>query len=817
MTRTTSTPPNSAHASNGISKEKSAEPYVSEVLDEVVPPTEERIRSAAAGINWLFDNFDYDIQTFLFVGLKDGKRHQPVRCFTRTEKDKALASAVRFNNDGYDVYFMVNEGDGVKHEGKKVPRSHESVKNLSKLFLDTDNCPIDSVMDYLKSINLTPHFQIESSPGKYHLHFFLDKEEKTAKNITHWKAIQGIMHRLGDITIQNPTKALGMDNTMTDYAKVLRVPGFFHIEKKFEVRITDSNDIPPYTLEEMFAYTNAEDFLNYNKETHGSNLPSNVPSLTDTETIGAGGRFAALQSLALHLANSPAPFADKLGTFTLFARSRLDNADKIYVDENNLLTGKALDLFHSAVSKVEQEYQQQEAGSILTTATALEDEDSTHNKGPDPWHLPDEFYLSAPNGFGDVVRQVMDFSLYPCAALSFGVFLTGLSILKAKTHLTPKGSSPALYTLNVAISSFGKGDPFTLLQNMFVKNGMRSVIGNKIRSDRGIYTQLKAGDGHALFLLDEVAPLLKAIQKEDAATHHAYISEALLQLYSAGALKGVSFGKSATTGKKGEEEIIIDNPMVAICGFTVPSEFKKMFTLDSISKGLFQRFIPIIPEMRYVEENPNANKEGVVDSPLFRPYIEAQELDSEGNPVPSLQTGTRERMRYSKEAAAYSTQINADYRKRMISLAMEGEKDHFAALYGRLGEQIERVATVLSHGEIDLATLEWAHRFIDSRHQATLAQVGLGMFATAADKGIQREQLVVKALARYCKDYRVALASKTKFFKSVRRHFQDLREFEQVVTSLEAQGELEIVRNHKAQDDKAGRPGTYLKLQITFD
>lgn len=810
MKQPSSTPTNSSNSyANGLN---GTSEFISEVLGN---DTVDLKQQALLGISWVFDNFDYDIHTFQFVGKdKTGKSSSPVRTFSKSQQDLAFKTCLDFNQKGFNVYFMVNEGDGIIHEGKKIPRSYDSVKEISKCFIDTDNCPYSKVQEYLHWLNLTPQFVIQTSKNKYHLHFFIEPVEKTSQNILKWNAVQAMLHRLGDASIKNPSKTLGTDATMSDYSKILRVPGFFHIAAKTEVLIHEASDIPPYTLDELFELTKAQEYLDYNQEQYQSNTPPNVPSLTDTELISKGERFQALQSLALHLANSSAPYLDKLGTFTLFTRYRLENTDEVYLDSIQNLTDKSLDLFNSAIQKVDKENTQAQLSDIQTP-------ESTDT--PSPWHLPDSFYLNAPNGFGDVVKQVMDLSLYPCAALSFGVFLTGLSILKAKTHLTPKGSSPAIYTLNVAPSGFGKNDPMTLLQNLFVHNNMRNLISNEIRSDRGIYAQLESGNGFALFILDEVAPLLRVIQSTQAQTHHRNISKALLQLYSAGSLKGLSLGKLASSNsKKGEQEIVIDNPMLALCGFTVPSEFNKLFSSESVTTGLLQRFIPIVADIRHTEENPNADKTAIISSPLFSPYAQdATEFDENNEPVPSLQAGFsgRVKMQYTPEALERFNEISQHYRHKLIETAKDEEQSHISGLYSRLAEQIERVATTLSNEEIGLETLNWATVFIESRHKAVMSMVEGGLLdnGEAGSKGLIQEERVLKAIARECVENKTSIVSRRSVQQRVRKSFGSSKEFDQCISDLVNFGKIEAIKAYKDPKNPTSKTIAALKLQSVID
>lgn len=737
---------------------------------------------AANGINLIFDKFDYKIHTFQFLRPSSTQvSKSTTKTYTQAQRKLALSDSLKFNSQGYDVFFMVNEGDGIAH--KKIARSQASVVSLSKLYLDTDSCPIDKVNTYLTEIGLVPHLRIESSPGRFHLYFFLTEALKSQETIDKWQAISRIMHRLGDVTLHSPTK-LGMDATMHDYSKVLRIPGFLYPKKKCFVKLTEDNDLPLYDLDDLYLITKADEYISYNQTTYGTSQPSSVPDLNGTEIIEAGERFNTLQSLSMHLANQTFDDPTKFSLFSTFIQQRLDNSDEVYCTKSGALTDKSLALWKSANDKVHTE--------IVHNAEVMQERLAHINDPkPDPWHLPDEFYLNAPNGFGDIIRQVLEYSLYPCASLAFGTFITGLSILKSKTHLTPGGSSTALYTLNVAPAGYGKGDPMTLLQNTLIYHGMGKLISNEIRSDRGLYNHLAANDGTGIFIIDEVAPLLRTIQQKDASSHHAYISKALLSLYSAGAMKGISLGKLASSNtKKGEKEIVIDNPMLAVLGYTVPEEFYTLFNAASVAKGLFQRFIPIVTEIIDIPKNIKADKTAIIKSDLIRLPIQAQELDNDGNPVAPIETILRTRIPYSPDALKTFSEFESLYRSKLISTAKDSELCHTSGLYSRIAEQVERIATVLSQDEVNSEALEYAIAFMESRHKATLAIAGDTVLQGEGSRAMEKERLIIHAITRLCSEKESSVVSQRDIYFRVRRNFKDMRDFKQIIDEACENGKL---------------------------
>ena len=143
-----------------------------------------------------------------------------------------------------------------------------------------------------------------------------------------------MLHRLGSPTIKNPAKSIGTDATMNDYSKVLRVPGFRHISKGSYVFACEENDIPNYTLDDLFTLTNAQAYLDYEEEQSflRSDEPVEIPSLDPSlPKLKAGERFQALQTLSMHLANTTEQ-EEAYNTFYYFIRDRLDNPDNTYLD-----------------------------------------------------------------------------------------------------------------------------------------------------------------------------------------------------------------------------------------------------------------------------------------------------------------------------------------------------------------------------------------------------------------------------------------------------------------------------------------------------
>jgi len=110
----------------------------------------------------------------------------------------------KYNKRGYGIFLTVNETDG---QG----RTKKNIKKVRAVFADMDDAPVDinPIMDY------NPHLVVQSSPGKYHVYWFVSDVP-----IEHFESLQ-----------ESLIKTFGADPACKDVSRVLRVPGFFHCKK----------------------------------------------------------------------------------------------------------------------------------------------------------------------------------------------------------------------------------------------------------------------------------------------------------------------------------------------------------------------------------------------------------------------------------------------------------------------------------------------------------------------------------------------------------------------------------------------------------
>lgn len=122
--------------------------------------------------------------------------------------DEYAEILTKLNQQGAGIFFMVNEGDGKLHPGRKTCRTNSNVIKVRSLFVDLDGAPLEPVTSHQEP----PRIVVESSPGKWHAYWPI--EDCT---LDQFKPAQ---RRL--------SLQFNGDKAVCDLARVMRIPGFFH-------------------------------------------------------------------------------------------------------------------------------------------------------------------------------------------------------------------------------------------------------------------------------------------------------------------------------------------------------------------------------------------------------------------------------------------------------------------------------------------------------------------------------------------------------------------------------------------------------------
>jgi hypothetical protein len=172
---------------------------------------------------------DSDNKWFVFQTFDDNeKRKNPALVSTYTIPFANLAAELeRRNQGGAGVFVTIAKTDG---QGRR----NKNVRSVRALFVDLDGAPVEPVQGWV----LKPHIVVESSPNRFHGYWRHDGSVK--------------LEDFGRLQAKLAAK-FDADQSVTDLARVMRLPGAWHRKgEPFQTRIVSiDNTAPAYSLEDF--------------------------------------------------------------------------------------------------------------------------------------------------------------------------------------------------------------------------------------------------------------------------------------------------------------------------------------------------------------------------------------------------------------------------------------------------------------------------------------------------------------------------------------------------------------------------------------
>lgn len=175
------------------------------------------IAEASAFIERLAGSVDAPMTFQTFYDRKDRKRAELARVHHGT-LDEYAEHLIALQQEGAGVFVMVNEGDGIIRPGRKTCRTNDNVTQVRALFVDLDGAPLEPVINAA----IPPSHIVSSSPNRYH---------------AYWKAVDCKLDEFRHAQMLLATH-FGGDTSVKDLARVMRLPGFFHLKAEpYQVRV----------------------------------------------------------------------------------------------------------------------------------------------------------------------------------------------------------------------------------------------------------------------------------------------------------------------------------------------------------------------------------------------------------------------------------------------------------------------------------------------------------------------------------------------------------------------------------------------------
>lgn len=353
--------------------------------------------------------------------------------------------------------------------------------------------------------------------------------------------------------------------------------------------------------------------------------------------------------------------------------------------------------------------------------------------------------LTPPGLCGAIIKDINPQAKRPQPRLSALAALQIVSCASAPAMKTPSGAKTNLYTIGIAPSCSGKEVGQAYIKEAL--GNLKIMVSPKPPSDKSVNRTLLAGDGRAVYLIDEVQSFFAAMDPANKAPAYlAGIGETFLQLYTQqrrsfdilelreaeqevkdekrsidkdAKAEGIASGSSEYNRRMAEAEKKlqvmqqgIENPFVALAGYSTPLEMKKVFSVRNFESGQAGRFLVVCGDddrgmMEFID---NAPEKVVVSATIM---------------------GALNRIHASPVVGCiqYADQAAKDAAKEIHYRIEEMRNDpELGAVMARAMEMISRVFSVIAVGDGGKVKCEhvwWATHFvIESVIDAWSAYVG---------------------------------------------------------------------------------------------
>lgn len=691
--------------------------------------------------------FNYNKITFQL--LKNGK---PFDCFTTLNgsidydtEQKIVTTA----NDGAEIFFMVNQGDGIVHEGKKIPRSTKSVNKLLSLFIDTDDAPLSKVAEHIKSLNIKPHLIVETSPSRFHIYFLIEPEEPTQRNIKMWKQLQTAL------------LVEGCDSSMTDVSKVLRVPGYYHRKREpFLTTISHEAFHAPYTMKSLHSDLRLS-------ENHTEVFTESAYKLKNK--VLAGDRHAEVtRFLGSQLQQGIHPDqAEQL--LYMYIKTSFEKGDDFLPD------GKRNHEVKNFIQyKIEQLEEEKRERIVQISEQAIKDE--TKSK------LPDSFYYNAPEPLKSIVKEICEYAPQPIPSLACATAIAAMGTLKSRYQVSGR-TAPSNYFLCIAPTGTGKDFPQEFISKIYADLNIKDLKTDGIRSKQGFQKWMQTNKSTGLFLQDEVHKFFEHVNKPNANEHLAGAIPLLLSLYTRTNYASYSAGNVISNN----DNLELSYPRLNYVGYGTEVGLESAFSQASISDGFMPRFLLMLERREAVRAVRKEQPLHYNSEEYFRGLWDRAVMN----------TGGFVNIPYTENAQTLFYQIQDYY------IEKRNQDMHVLnGLYSRCAEQVARLAVSIADEVIDESLLKWCFEFVQqcSKNIMTVAEMN---WQGEINKNVTRLVEVLASLQRKQSGHPVRRSDLTRALNSAERKQVNESIYEAVESGL-----IEIVK----KKNKNNRDVTYYSM-----
>lgn len=399
----------------------------------------------------------------------------------------------------------------------------------------------------------------------------------------------------------------------------------------------------------------------------------------------------------------------------------------------------------------------------------------------DPGPLPEEL-LYVPGFISNVMDYTLKTAPYPNKVLAFAGALTLQSYLAGRKIRDNADNRTNLYLIALANSGSGKDHPRKVNTNIAYEVGLCRGLGDAFASGEGIEDSMFANQA-MLFQTDEIDGLINSINKARDARYESLMN-VLLKMHSAANSIYPLRKKAGQT-----EPLFIVNPSLTLFGTAVPQYYYEALSSRMLNNGFFARLLVFEADMRGEGQEPLCLPipPEIIETALFwarfTPGSPARQNLVQFNPEPLVFVpDSRAAERYREVRTFADTEYrNAEKNNDIAGMAV------WARAYEKARKLALNYAASVNYKEpeITLDAVDWAWRIADhqTRRMLFMAQ------SRVAENPFHAECLKLKEKLRGAPGMQMPHSLLLKRMK------MRTREFDEVVTALLVQGDIEVIQN----------------------
>ncbi len=195
----------------------------------------------------------------------------------------------------------------------------------------------------------------------------------------------------------------------------------------------------------------------------------------------------------------------------------------------------------------------------------------------------------APGFIGDMIRWVLETSLYPQPVLALAASITAAGHIMGHKAQTETGLRTNFFTMGIAESGAGKDHARKCVSKLFNETGIQDGLTGDPASATGVIGAVNRANGTALMQIDEMGRYLKSISGNNAASHNQMVTTNMMHMYNSASdmFIGQEYANNETNGGRAD----IDQPCLNIYGTTVPHNFYGSLTSEEAYDGFLSRWL----------------------------------------------------------------------------------------------------------------------------------------------------------------------------------------------------------------------------------